>query len=268
MWHAHVDGSQISQVLNNLIINADQAMEGGGTITVSAQNYTVKDEKTIPLTAGEYVAVHVKDEGCGIPPEHMAKIFDPYFTTKEYGNGLGLATAYAIVKKHDGYIQVESTVDKGTTFSFYLPALPEEVAQDNPSAEKPVTGKGRILLMDDEEGIRETTGEMLESIGYDVSFAKDGVEAIELYKKAQQASATFDAVIIDLTIPGSMGGQKTMQELYKIDPQVKAIISSGYTTDPVLADFEKYGFKGFITKPYQIGVLSRILHAVTTRKAG
>ncbi|HOC38753.1 MAG TPA: PAS domain S-box protein, partial [Thermodesulfobacteriota bacterium] len=262
LWPADVDAGQISQVLNNLIINADQAMTGGGIITITAENVMVLEEDTIPLASGPYVKIAVKDQGIGIPKDDLPKIFDPYFTTKREGNGLGLASAYSIMKKHNGHIMVESEPDLGTAFFLYLPAVKETTFVQEAEDDQPVSGKGRILLMDDEAEIRHLTGEMLESLGYQVDFARDGIEAVQLYENAVTSSNPFDVVIIDLTIPGSMGGKQTIQELHKIDPDVKAIIASGYTADPVLAEFKKYGFMNFITKPYKIGALSRILYTL------
>lgn len=260
LWPVEVDEGQINQVINNIIINADQAMPGGGIITVSAQNILTEEGDGTPLAPGRYVRVSVKDQGVGIPPADLAKVFDPYFTTKRSGNGLGLTTAYSIIKKHEGYIYAESEPGKGTTFTFLVPACGPQPLVAHPEDEKPLQGKGRVLLMDDEEEIRELAGEMLKSIGYDVELAKDGSEAIETYKHATAAGCPFDVLIMDLTIPGSMGGKEAVKILKEFDPQVKAIVSSGYANDPVMADYQKFGFTEVIAKPYKIAELSKVLH--------
>ena len=183
----------------------------------------------------------------------MPKIFDPYFTTKQSGSGLGLATTHSIIKNHDGYIEVESEVGVGTKFLIYLPAL-HKVEKENEDLikEEILSGAGRVLVMDDEEIIREVAGEMLSKIGYEVEYARDGTEAIEMYRRAKERNRGFDAVIMDLTIPGGMGGKEALENLREIDPDVKAIVSSGYSNDPVMSEFKKYGFNGFVAKPYRI----------------
>jgi len=264
LWPVEVDEGQISQVINNLIINADHAMPGGGIIKVNAENIAVDVEQGLPLKEGNYIKISVEDQGIGIPEEHLQKIFDPYFTSKQKGSGLGLATAYSIVKRHDGYIQVKSELGKGTTFNIYLPASSKEILIEKELRERIHTGKGKILVMDDEEVIREVAGEMIEVLGYEAEFVKDGTEAIELYKKAKESAQPFDAIIMDLTIPGGMGGKETIQKLIKIDPETKAIVCSGYSNDPIMADYRKYGFRGIIAKPYNLKELGEILHNVIT----
>jgi CheY-like chemotaxis protein len=206
------------------------------------------------------VKVTIKDQGVGIPKAAISKIFDPYFTTKPKGSGLGLATAYSIIKKHEGYINVESELNSGTTFFIYLPASQKESVTLKDEEKKPHGGKGKILIMDDEKEIRDLVGEMLESIGYEVEFAIDGTEAIQTYKLAKKSKNLFDVVIIDLTVPGGMGGREAIQKLREIDPEVRAIVSSGYTNDPVMIDFKKYGFSDVIAKPYKLAELSEVLH--------
>ena len=264
LWPVEVDEGQISQVINNLIINADHAMPRGGIIKVSAENTAVDVEQGLPLKEGNYIKISIEDQGIGIPEEHLQKIFDPYFTSKQKGSGLGLATAYSIVKRHDGYVQVESELGVGTTFNIYLPASSEEILMEKELRERIHAGKGKILVMDDEEIIRDVTGEMIEVLGYEVEFAKDGAEAIELYKKAKESAQPFEAIIMDLTIPGGMGGKETIQELIEIDPEIRAIVSSGYSNDPIMADYRKYGFCGVIAKPYKIKELGEILYKVIT----
>lgn len=254
------DEGQINQVINNLIINAGQAMPDGGTIWLMAENVTVGRENSLPFEGGKYVRMAIKDQGIGIQKAAIPKIFDPYFTTKPKGSGLGLATAYSIVKNHDGYIDVESELNAGTTFFIYLPASQKESVKPKYEEKKPHGGKGKILIMDDEKEIRELSGEMLESIGYEVEFAIDGTEAIKTYKLAKKSKNPFDIVIMDLTVPGGMGGREAIQKLREIDPEVRAIVSSGYANDPVMIDFKKYGFSDVIAKPYKLAELSEVLH--------
>jgi two-component system cell cycle sensor histidine kinase/response regulator CckA len=262
LWTAEVDTGQISQVINNLIINADQAMPAGGTIEVRAENVTITSKDSLPLKDGNYVKISVTDGGIGIPEEHLQRIFDPYFTTKQKGSGLGLATSYSIVKNHDGWITVKSSLGVGTTFSVWLPASSKELEPEKREAGEKCRERGRILLMDDEESILEATGEVLTYLGYEVEAAGEGLEALELYRKAQKENRPFDAVIIDLTIRGKMGGKETMENLLEIDPDVKGIVSSGYCDDPVMTEYKKHGFKGVVTKPYTIEELKETLYRV------
>ena len=262
VWPVKIDTGQMSQVINNLIINAKQAMTKGGTIKVRAENVIIDTGQGLPLKEGKYIKISVEDEGSGIPKEHLKKIFDPYFSTKENGSGLGLAVTYSIIEKHGGYITAESELGIGTAFFIYLPASQKQIPQKKVAEEGPLVGTGKILLMDDEEIVRNVAGEMLKHLGYAVEFAGDGAEAIELYKKARESDKPFDAVIMDLTVPGGMGGKEAINKLLEIDPHVKVIVSSGYSNDPVLAEFRKYGFTGMVTKPYNIEELSKILDRV------
>ncbi|UNC92700.1 PAS domain S-box protein [Candidatus Contubernalis alkaliaceticus] len=267
LYMVEVDQGQIKQVINNIIINALQAMPDGGTIYIWAENAVIEGrghDSRVPLKNGPYVRVFIRDEGMGIPKEQRQKIFDPFFTTKEKGSGLGLATSYAIIKRHGGLISVDSEVGVGTTFYIYLPAstLKEEGTQvekdDNDISQR----RGSVLVMDDEEMLREVIGEMLSLIGYEAVFARDGAEAVDLYQSYLGAGHIFDAVIIDLTIPGGMGGKQTIQKLLEIDPKVKAIVTSGYYDDPVVSNYKEYGFKGFVLKPYIIEDLAEVLDQV------
>lgn len=269
LWLVEVDKGQMSQVIHNLILNAQQAMPEGGIIKVTAENKMVgvEGEQELPLPMGPYIKLSIQDEGTGIPAEHLPKIFDPYFTTKQKGSGLGLATTYSIIKRHGGYIGVESKLGVGTTFSIYLPASRKEIPLPKDSMEagievNPQMSKKRILIMDDEEILREATSQILEQMGYEVALSRDGVEAIELYKKAMESHQPFEVVIMDLTIPGGMGGKETLRRLLEINPQVKAIVSSGYSNDPIMAEYKQYGFSGVISKPYKIEELSQTLRKV------
>lgn len=267
LWSVEVDGTQMHQVISNLIINADQAMEDGGLIKVTMANWTAGKKDIDLVRPGNYVKVVVQDEGPGISEDCLGKIFDPYFTTKIDGSGLGLATVYSIINQHSGYVFVDSAEGKGTAFTIYLPAAGEEpVVSGVPSKKvdiKVASGKmdgGRILLMDDEEDIRELLGELLELAGYEVVSASDGEEAITLFQEDENG---FTFVIMDLTIPGGMGGKETMEKLLQIDSDVTAIVSSGYSNDPVMADYRSYGFKARISKPYIMEDLLATLNLLT-----
>ncbi|MEW6379981.1 MAG: AAA family ATPase [bacterium] len=260
LWCVEADEGQISQVINNIMINANQAMPEGGTITVHAENVTLESKDNGFLKSGRYVKISMRDQGGGIPQEHVQKIFDPFFTTKEKGSGLGLAITYSIVKKHEGHITVESTPGIGTTFTFYLPASERETpVQQGVKREKPLAGKGNVLIMDDQVQIRKMTERILTHLGYQVESAQDGAEAVELYKKHKEAGQGFDAVILDLTVPGGMGGREAMQKLRQLDPDVKAVVSSGYFNDPVISEYQQYGFKGVVAKPFEMKELNEVL---------
>ncbi len=259
-----IDAGQIKQVINNLVINAEQAMPEGGVIKVSADTVTVGQEDGLPLEEGTYIRISVEDEGIGIPEQLLQKIFDPYFTTKQKGSGLGLATSYSIIKNHGGHIAVESELGVGTSFCIWLPASEKEVVTER-NLNSLVRGNGKILLMDNDGDILKAIVEALKHLGYETKFAKDGKEAIELYRGAQKMGTPFTAVIIDLTIRGGMGGKETIEELVKINPDVKAIVASGYSTDPVMVNYKEYGFCDVVTKPYSIEELSTTLHEVIYR---
>ncbi|MCL5935739.1 MAG: PAS domain S-box protein, partial [Firmicutes bacterium] len=265
LWPVEIDEGQISQVINNLVINAAQAMPEGGIIKIHAENIARGEVNFLPVKPGNFVKITIKDHGTGIPEEHLKKIFDPYFTTKQKGSGLGLSTSYSIIKNHGGYIAVESEMGAGSTFYIYLPVTKKTIQVKNDVKEiSPFAGRGRILIMDDEEDIRKTAGQILTGFGYEVEYAGDGTEAIELYRIARDAGQSFDVVIMDLTIPGGMGGREAIQKLMEIDPGVKAIVSSGYSSDPVMANHKEYGFSGVIAKPYHIEELNRLLIGLIT----
>ncbi len=257
-----IDEGQITQVLYNIIINAMQAMPEGGTIRLKGENFTIGEvnkNQHLPLPDGEYVQISIQDDGSGIPDELLSKIFDPFFSTKQKGSGLGLATSYSIIKSHDGYIEVESQKGKGTTFSIFLPASTQTALPDTKEDEI-IYGTGRILVVDDQADIREVMGKMLSNLGYEAHFAKDGAEAIEMYRDAKNQQRPFDLLVMDLTIPGGMGGKETIDRLRKEDNTVKAVVSSGYSEEPVMANYEEYGFNGVIKKPYTINEVSRAIH--------
>lgn len=257
-----IDEGQISQVIGNLVINADQAMPGGGLIKVRAENFHVREGCGLPLRCGKYVRLSVEDSGTGIHPEHLERIFDPYFSTKQKGSGLGLATTYSIIRNHDGHISVESKLGEGTTFHIYLPASEREIEARGQAKAVAPDGGGRVLVMDDEEEIRESLGAVLDHFGFEAEFAGDGVEAIEVYRRAIESGRPFDAVIMDLTIPGGMGGMEAFRQLRDMDPGIKAVVSSGYSTNPVMSDYAGYGFKGVVSKPYLVQDLVRLLQDV------
>lgn len=269
LWLAEVDEGQISQVIHNLVINAQQAMPEGGVIRITLENITQGPTHRLSLKAeGKYIKITIEDKGIGIPEGYLSKIFDPYFTTKQKGSGLGLSTVYSIVKSHHGYIEVESELQVGTKFYIYLPAISKEQTKNNEEENKAkvVKGKGKVLIMDDEELIRDVAGEILGQLGYEVEFAKNGTEAVELYVRARESSKSFNLVIMDLTIPGEMGGKETIEKLKEVDPGIKAIVSSGYFNHPVMAEYKNYGFKGVVTKPYKIEEFSKTVYEVINQK--
>jgi PAS domain S-box-containing protein len=266
LWTADIDEGQISRVINNLIINAQQAMPQGGTVTVRAENVTVGEDRLaqgLPLLEGKYVKIEIQDRGTGIPPAHLHRIFDPYFTTKQKGSGLGLSIAYSVTRSHEGYITVESQLGVGTTFYIYLPSSGVEAPATERKAESHDAGGLKVLVMEDQEAIRDLIANILSEVEEDqVEFAGEGAEALELYRRAMEQGQPFDVVMMDLTIPGGMGGKEAIARLLEIDPGAKAIVFSGYSNDPIMADFHKYGFSGVVRKPFQVDELLEVLHAV------
>jgi CheY-like chemotaxis protein len=262
LWQAQVDEGQISQVINNLIINADQAMPQGGVVRVKIENLEKKREDNLPMPDGEYLRISIQDHGIGIQEQHLQKIFDPYFTTKQKGSGLGLAIAYSIIKKHNGHISLESRLGEGTTFHIYLPASRVKEKPGGFPGLEPLEFSCRVLVMDDEGVVREVAESMLEHLGCDVETVSDGAEAVEEFKKARDSEKRFDIVLMDLTIPGGMGGEEAVKKLLEIEPDVKVIVSSGYSNDPIIANFRDYGFSGYVIKPYKMDDLSRTLRTI------
>lgn len=272
IWFVKVDQNQIAQVISNLVINAEEAMPEGGAIRVGAQNVTIEPESHIPLEPGRYVQLFVEDKGAGIPEKHLRNIFDPYFTTKAKGRGLGLAIVHSIVKKHGGYVEANCNAGAGTTFCVYLPAVEKDMVgipgdttrkSDVGPAEGSVSER-KVLLMDDEPLVRNIGSEMMKYLGYEVDVAEDGTQAIDKYKEALTSGRPFDIIILDLTVPGGMGGKEAIKMLRAIDPEVNAIVSSGYSNDPIMAAFKEYGFKGVITKPYEITEIAEVLEKAVT----
>ena len=256
LWPAEVDGGQISQVIHNLVINSDHAMPDGGVITVRAANTAA--EGPDGGEDGKYIKITIADGGIGMTEELAEKIFDPYFTTKQKGSGLGLATVYSIVKNHGGRIEVESEIGVGTKFDVYLPAAVRKITYMDDGNDLR-SGEGRILIMDDEETVRQVAGEMMRRLGYTAEEAADGQEAITKYLEARDSEEPFDAVMFDLTVPGGMGGKEAFARLLEMDPGVRAIVSSGYSNDPIMANFKEFGFRGAIAKPYNIHEFERVL---------
>jgi len=263
IWPVAADIGQISQVMDNLIINAAQAMPEGGTITISVENVTVGDRAHIPLKKGKYVKLSVSDHGIGIKEEHLAKVFDPFFTTKQKGSGLGLTSAYSIVKNHDGFITVDSELHQGTTFSIYLPASSGRVIKKEKGGKRDhIPRTGRILIIDDEEVVRDVAGRYVKHIGFQSDLADGGKRGIALYETALKKGCPYDAVLLDLTMPGGMGGKEVAKKIRALDRGTKIIASSGYSTDPIMSNFRKFGFNGALAKPYQISELSEVLERV------
>jgi PAS domain S-box-containing protein len=262
LWPVEVDTGQLTQAVNNIVINAIQAMPNGGVIEVSAQNRTVDTKEESLLDAKDFIKISIVDQGIGIPKENITKIFDPYFTTTQKGSGLGLSSTFSIIKNHNGYINAESASGSGTTFNIYLPAAKGKLPDKDSQTDRISKKTGKILVMDDEAMIRGSISKMLQMLGYEVETAKEGTEALDLYIKAKTSANPFDAVIMDLTISGGLGGKDTIIRLLGIDSDAKAIAASGYSNDPIMANFEQYGFRGMITKPFKVENLSELLDKV------
>lgn len=269
LYPADIDAGQIGQALNNLLLNACQSMPNGGTINIKADNIDLNSFSGIPVKPGKYIKIAVEDIGCGIEKDNIHRIFDPYFSTKPMGNGLGLATCYSIIKNHGGIILVSSEQGKGTAFTVYLPAAKKRspcellAAENIETTTSPETGmKGRVLVMDDEEMIRNVADEMFTILGYSVSVARDGAEAITMYRDATEDGNQYTLTILDMTIPGGMGGVETIENLLRYDRNACVIVSSGYSNEPAMSDYRSYGFRGVITKPYTLDDLKAMLKLI------
>ncbi|MBI5572406.1 MAG: PAS domain S-box protein [Desulfomonile tiedjei] len=262
LWPVEFDEGQMSRVIHNLVLNAQQAMPEGGNLHVTAENVILAEGDVRGLDEGKYVRITTADSGVGIPRENLPKIFDPYFTTKKKGSGLGLATSYAIIKSHKGLIAVESELNVGTRFLIYLPAVDREISPRKALDRADCGAKGRVLVMEDEKMVRDVLEEMLNLMGYAVQCAAEGLEAIRCYKKAMEDGVRFDAVIMNLTVQGGMGGMEAIGELLTIDPHAKAIASSGLSSGPIMGDFAERGFKAVVSKPYNLDELTAVLGRV------
>jgi len=255
----------MGQVFNNLVINARQAMQKGGVVKISACNVEGGSVRVPPVGEGRFVRITVADSGDGIPEAHLPHIYDPYFTTKPSGTGLGLTTTFSIIRNHDGYINAESTPGVGTVFSVYLPALSRKPTGATGGNAPVLNGEGRILFMDDEELVRNIASKMIRHLGYDVSCVRNGEEAVREFALALEAGKAYDAVMLDLTVPGGMGGTEAIGKIRDMAPHVRAIVSSGYSNDPVMAEYKNYGFDEVAVKPYKIEELSEVLYRALKR---
>ncbi len=262
LWPVSADEGQIKDALCNLLLNAEQAMPDGGVIEITCENVHAGEKCPDRAGSRRYVRVSIRDHGKGVPREYLSRIFDPYFTTRDGGKGLGLTTAYSIIRSHEGWITVDTAPEGGAVFNVFLPAAESDIRDVPVDDDKGPAAREKILLMDDEKNIRAIAAEILRFMGYVVESAADGSEAIELYKKAMVAGEVFSAVIMDLTVPEGMGGKETVKILREIDPKVKAVVSSGYSNDPIMADYASYGFDGVIAKPYKVQELKNVLKNV------
>ena len=260
LWQAEVDAGQISQVLQNIVLNACEATPEGGCIDIVVENLRLAKAESVHFPeGGDFIGIKIKDKGIGIPEENRTRIFDPYFTTKQQGSGLGLATSYSIIKQHGGAIEVQPNEKQGTIFTVYLPAMAQRSEKKRPATATAAGKRGRILIMDDEELVLNVARNMFEALGHDVSCTTNGEKAIEEYRQALAAGAPFDVVILDLTIRGGMGGEEVVKRLLEVDPKVKAVVSSGYSDSPVVSDYREHGFAAVLSKPYTLGSLKDCL---------
>jgi len=263
LYNVEVDSGQISQVIQNIVINAKEAMSDGGRIDIFCQNYTNDHSQIISLPQGKYVKISIKDYGIGIPKNHLENLFDPYFSTKQKGSGLGLSLSYSIVAKHGGQIFVESKQGEGTIFTLYLPAVQakKQIEKKRIECKK---GKARysVLVMDDEKSVRDVAKNMLNRLGHSTICVADGEQAIKKYKQAKNSKTPIDLIIMDLTIPGGMGGKEAVKEILAMNPEAKVLVCSGYSNDPIMANYKKYGFSSAMAKPYQLKELMKVLDQI------
>jgi two-component system cell cycle sensor histidine kinase/response regulator CckA len=263
LWPAQIDEGQLGQVVQNIVINAVQAMPAGGTIRLEARNERLGEANRGALPAGSYLRVSIADQGTGIPEEQLTRIFDPYFTTKQTGSGLGLATSYSILRNHGGHLGVSSALGRGSTFTFLVPAEPDREVPSAAAERVEVSARGtRVLVMDDQDLVRGMAERMLRTLGFSTHGASNGEEALALFHAARSEGRPFQLVILDLTVVGGMGGKETLAALRSIDPAVKVIISSGYSDDPILADYREHGASGVLPKPYRLAELKSVLREV------
>jgi two-component system, cell cycle sensor histidine kinase and response regulator CckA len=263
LYPVEIDEKQMTTVFSNILMNAKEAMPDGGSIKITAKNISISENDSMPLQEGDYVQISIKDSGAVIPETVLPKIFDPYFTTKKMrsqkGLGLGLPICLSIVRKHGGHISVDSKKGMGTTFHIFLPALRKVLHIQEPAMIQPQDVSRRLLFMDDDANIREVFKEMMSYLEYEAECAKDGEEAVELFRKAKESGRAFDAVILNLTVKDGMGGDETIERILKIDPEAKAVISSGYVDAPIVKNYQKYGFVDAIVKPYRMAQLKELL---------
>ena len=264
LWRAEVDERQLSQAIANIISHASRSMPEGGVISIRSENWTIEAGQGLPLPAGPCVRITIQDQGRGLAAEELPHVFDPYFSTIMDRQGLDMAVAYSVVRAHQGHISVESQPGHGTRFAIYLPARHPD-ARDAARPAEQTGGPGRparILLMDDQRPVRLVASRMLAVLGHEVDLAADGAEAIEMYRAAHEGGTPYDLVITDLTVPGGMGGMEVIRLLLQIDPGVKAIVSSGYSVDPIMGNYRACGFQRVLVKPYQLAELEAVVEDV------
>ena len=266
LWKADIDEDQMRQALTGIFANAKEAMPRGGALRVRAENLEIPD-KGPPyfLKHGRYVKLIIMDEGTGIPEENLDKIFNPYFSTKyrgsQKGMGFGLAITHSVIKRHNGRIKIESELGKGTRVTIVLPA---STARDSlyTGPRLVSVGRKRVLVMDDEEMLGDLAKTMIEHLGYEAGIAMNGEEALEMYAESMEEGREWDVLILDLTVKGGMGGMETLQKLQYLNPEVKAIVSSGYSSDPIMSEYSRHGFRGILTKPYALEQLKEVLGGI------
>ncbi len=262
LFDVELDRGQMDQALSSIIVNAEESMPNGGLIRIRAENRSIGSEHALPVRKGTYVTISITDQGGGIPEDDLHRVFDPYFTTKPNHNGLGLTTAHSVITQHEGCIDVESVAEKGSTFYIYLPAAPVQQQETDweieDSDESPVARR-RVLFMDDEDYIRRTAAKLLEHIGYETTTAAKGEDVLDLYRESLDESRPFDVVVLDLSVNGGKGARETIADLRQLDPEVRAVVTSGYATDPILNDFRRFGFTAALSKPYTVQTIEQAI---------